>query len=90
MGVCLRGRTYLFKRIIDGRLYSRSLNISKGQELLLSEAVKLMDMKIKAAHLGISFKRLTVVPFDTYVNHYLKQEKNQGRRNKIGCNASGL
>jgi hypothetical protein len=46
MGVYLRGRTYWFKRMIDGRVYARSLNIRKGQELLLSETVKLMDLEI--------------------------------------------
>jgi len=46
MGVFLRNRTYWFKKMIDGRAYARSLNIQKGQELLLSEAVKLMDLEI--------------------------------------------
>jgi integrase len=80
LSVYLRGRVYWFKRMIGGREYRRSLDIRKGQEILLSEAVKLMDLEITAAHLGIPFKRQTAVPFDTYVEHYLAQEKNQAGR----------
>jgi len=80
MGVYLRNRTYWFKKMMDGRVYARSLNIQKGQELLLSEAVKLMDLEITATHVGIPFKRQIVAPFDSYVEHYLEQEENQAGR----------
>lgn len=77
MGIYLRDRTYWFKRTIDGRIYYRSLNIHKGQELLLSEAIKQMDLQVTADHLGIPFRRQVSTNFASYVEKHLKEEEGQ-------------
>lgn len=77
MGVYLRGRTYWFKRTIDGHVYSRSLNVRKGQELLLPETVKQMDLQVTAEHLGIPFRRQFSITFAIYVEKHLKEEESR-------------
>jgi integrase len=77
MSVYLRGRTYWFKRTIDGQVFRRSLNIRKGQELLLSEAVKQMDLQVTADHLGLPFRRQLSTTFTAYVEKHVREEASQ-------------
>lgn len=77
MGVYLRGRTYWFKRVIGGRVYRRSLDIRKGQEALLSDAVKQMDLQVTADSLGIPYRRQLNITFSAYIETHLKEEASQ-------------
>jgi len=42
-GICLRGRYYWYKRMIDGVCYYRSLKIKKNQETMLSAQIAQVD-----------------------------------------------
>ncbi len=77
MSVFLRGRTYWIRRMIKRKSYERSLHVRSGQEILLSEAVRLKELEITAEALGIPYQPPTRIAFDVYVEHYLKQEEGQ-------------
>lgn len=72
-----QGRVYWFKKMMDGRLYRRSLQIRVGQEVLLSSAVEQMDLAVTAEHKGLPYKRQALITFSGYVTRYLEAETSQ-------------
>jgi hypothetical protein len=72
-----KDRVYWFKKMMDGRLYRRSLQIRVGQEVLLSSAVEQMDLAVTAEHKGLPYKRQASITFTGYVTRYLEAERSQ-------------
>jgi integrase len=53
VGVFIKNGRYHYKRMIDGRVYYRSLGIKKGQESMLSARMKQIDDEITATAYGL-------------------------------------
>jgi integrase len=75
MGVYLRGEWYWFKRMIEGRVYYRPLQIKRGQESLLSARAKQVEDKIIAQHLGLPVPVSGSIRFSEYAEKYLERKK---------------
>ena len=58
MRAFLRGNTYYIKRQIEGKSIVRTLGIKRGQELLLSDAIKQMELRFLAHEKGPPFKEV--------------------------------
>ncbi len=74
MTVYKRGRIWRFRRMMDGRVYDLSLHIRAGQEQLLSDAVREMDLRVTAQHLGLPYQRQASMSFNAFCPRFLRAQ----------------
>jgi hypothetical protein len=64
MGILLKKNRYYYRKMIGGKDYWRALGLHKGQEALLSERLKQVELEVISEHYGLEYHKPTSVNLD--------------------------